>query len=56
MSPDRDCLMEGVQVTQENIKISATYFMAYSNMYGVVCILYLYISMHYVYLRRITYV
>jgi len=38
--------MEGVQVTQEYIKISATHFAAYSNIYHVVCILYLYICMH----------
>lgn len=44
------------KVTWENLKINATYSVAYSNMYCMVCILYLYISMHYVYVRRITYV
>lgn len=34
-------------------EISATYFMAYSNMHCMVCILYLYISMHCICLRRV---
>lgn len=48
--------MEGAQVPREYMKISATYFMASSNMYCMVCTLHLHVSVHCVYLRRITYV